>query len=133
MPAGMFPSRLTYLPQIPSLNLEDEAADCDRLGSHPTVLSQLPQLLPDVFLDVGKGVEAHRRICWNAGSLFDRAMQLFLGRLHQTAIGVIDDHELLRAEQVMGNQQGSNSVVGDDAARVANQVSISRSKAQRAA
>ena len=46
------------------------------------------------------------------------------GCVHQSAIGVIDDHEFLGAQQIMRYDQGAQGVIRDDAAGVADDVGI---------
>ena len=53
-----------------------------------------------------------------------RVRKAVLGGVHQSAIGVIDDHEFLGAEQMMRDEQGAQRVVRDDAAGVADNVGV---------
>ena len=42
------------------------------------------------------------------------------------ALGVVDDQDLFHPQPVMGDQQGPDDILGHDAARVANDISIAR-------
>jgi hypothetical protein len=67
-----------------------------QIGGHPGVLLDLLDLLADVFIQVMKGVELDRglfpRLPLEPGAKF------FVSESHHSAIGVVDDEELLRAE-----------------------------------
>src|SRR5208282_2463486 len=58
--------------------------------------------------------------------------QFVLLHAQQSAVGVVDDDELLRVEQVMRDDEGANGVVGGDASGVANHVGIAGLQAQAA-
>src|SRR6266513_1041947 len=52
--------------------------------------------------------------------------------VHQSAIGVIDDHDFLGAEQIVRNDQGAQRVISDEAAGVADDVRVSLFQSQGA-
>ena len=63
--------------------------------------------------------------------LFSQArFQFVFTHLQQAAVGVVDDDEFLRIEQVMRNDQRSQRVVGGDAAGVADHVRVAGMQAE---
>ena len=66
--------------------------------------AQLLQLLPDIIFDVLECVEKSRCNRRGARSVLDTSAQVLLIRVHEAAVRVIDDHELLRAQQIVGNE-----------------------------
>src|SRR5437016_11806298 len=77
--------------------------------------SQFLQLMLHVFFDVLESVEKGRRDGGGASAVLDARAQLLLGGVHQAAVGVVDDHEFLGFQQVVGDKQRAQGVVGDDA------------------
>src|SRR5881296_3329194 len=67
-----------------------------------------------------------------AVAVLDARAQLLLGGVHQAAVGVVDDHEFLGFQQVVGDKQRAQGVVGDDASRVANDVRVPGLQSHRA-
>ena len=65
------------------------------------------QLVADIFIDVLEGVEESGSDGGGSGAILDAGAQAVLGGVHQSAIGVIDDHEFLGAEQMMRDDAGS--------------------------
>src|SRR5438034_5134721 len=94
--------------------------------------SQFLQLMLHVFFDVLESVEKGRRDGGGASAVLDARAQLLLGGVHQAAVGVVDDHEFLGFQQVVGDKQRAQGVVGDDASRVANDVRVPGLQSHRA-
>ena len=102
----------------------DESADGDRFGN-PWVRVQLLQLMAYIFIYVLECVEESGSKCGGAGGILDSGAQILFIRMHQSAIGVIDDHDFLDTEQVVRHEQRAQRVVRDDAAGIANDVRVS--------
>src|SRR6266566_5547723 len=64
--------------------------------------------------------------------ILDSGAQILFAGVHQSAIGVIDDHDFLGAEQIVRNDQGAQRVISDDAAGVADDVRVSLFQSQGA-
>src|SRR5712664_467989 len=109
----------------------DEAADGHCLGN-PWMRMKFLQLVADIFFDVLEGIEKSRCNRGCSGTILDSGTQILFGGLHQSAIGVIDDHELFRAEQMMRHDQGTQGVVRYDAAGVSDDVGVSLLQSQSA-
>src|SRR5882762_25197 len=109
----------------------DEAADGDGLGN-PGMAAELLQLVADIFFDIFEGVEEGRGNGGGSGAILDSGAQVLFGGVHQSAIGVIDDHDFLGAQEIVRYDQGAQGVFRDDAARVADDVRVSRFQAQGA-
>jgi len=96
------------------------------------VATQLLDLATDVFFEILKRIEEGGSDRGSAGAILDLGAQILFAGLHQPAIRVIDDHELLGAQQIVRHEQRAQAVVRNDAAGIANDVSIARLEAQRA-
>jgi len=90
------------------------------------------ELVADVFIDVFEGVEEGRGDCRRASTVLDAGTQFFLGGMHQAAIGVIDDHELLGIEKIVGDEEGAEGIVCDDATGVSDDVGVAGLQAEGA-
>jgi len=55
----------------------------------------------DIFIDVLEGVEEGGRNSGHSGAILDSGTQVLFAGVHQAAIGVIDDHDFLSAEQIV--------------------------------
>src|SRR5271154_5656141 len=71
----------------------NESTQGDLLGN-PRMGTQLLQLMEHIFINVLKRVEPRRSDRRCSSALFDSRAEIVFGRVHQAAIGVIDDHEL---------------------------------------
>jgi len=106
----------------------DEAAHGDGLGN-PGMGAELLQLVADIFIDVLEGVEEGGSNSGGSGAILDSGAQILFAGEHQSAIGVIDDHDFLGAEQIMRYDQGAQGVFRHDTAGVAYDVRVSRFQA----
>jgi hypothetical protein len=86
-------------PQVSVRDVVNESANY-RI-TDPVVRPQGSHLLADIFRDVAKGVKRDRSVRRNARLIFNQAMEIRLRDLHQSAIGVIDDHDFPRFQQVL--------------------------------
>src|SRR5581483_4731057 len=68
----------------------------------------------------------------DAGVALDVAQELVVGEREHPAVGVVDQHDLLRPEQALRDRERPDRVVGDDAARVADDVRVSLREPQEA-
>src|SRR5215472_17755348 len=91
---GATRSKILDLAQASADYVVHEAAHHHFLGN-PWMRSQFLQLMPHVFFDVLESVEKGRRDGGGAGAVLDARAQLLLGRMHQAAVRVVDDHEFL--------------------------------------
>jgi hypothetical protein len=117
--------------EAPTGDVVDEAADGDTLGN-PRMSPELLQLVADIFFDVLEGIEAGGSDSGGSGAILDSAAQVLLAGVHQSAIGVIDDHDFLGAQQIMRYHQRAEGVFRNDAAGIADDVRVSRFQAQGA-
>ena len=109
----------------------DEAADSDALGN-PGMSAELLQLVADIFINVLEGVEEGGSNSGRPGVILDSGAQVLLAGLHQAAIGVIDNHDFLSAQQIVGYHQRAQRVLRNDASGIANDVRVSRAQPQSA-
>jgi len=112
-------------------DIVDEAADGNGIRD-PWMGAELLQLVADIFIDVLEGVEEGGSNGGSSGAILDLVAQIVLGGVHQSAIGVIDDHEFFSAEEMMRNDERAQRVVGDDAAGIADDVGVSFLQSQGA-
>jgi len=97
---------------------------------NPRVRLHALHLLTDVCFQIIESMEV-RRFVRRCPHLFRKPrFQFVLAHLQKSAVGVVDDDELLRVEQVMGDDQGAQGVVGSDAAGVADHVRVAGMQAQ---
>jgi hypothetical protein len=82
-------------------------------------------LLPDVLLQIVKGMEMHGRTGGRPHLLRQLLLEFVFPHSQQTAVGVVDDDELLRVEQVERNNQRADRVVSRNSAGVTNHVRVS--------
>lgn len=85
-------------------------------------------LLPDIFFEIVKGIKVRGRVGLRS-HLFDEAFfQIIFANFQEAAIGVIDDDEFLRIEQVMRDDQRADRIVGGNASGVADHVRVAGTK-----
>jgi hypothetical protein len=99
---------------------------------NPWMRAQLLELLPDIVFDVLESIEKGRCDRRRARSVLDARAKILLIRVHESTVSVIDDHELLGAQQIMRNEQRAKTIVGDDSAGVANDMGIAGFQSQSA-
>ena len=109
----------------------DEAADGDGFGD-PRVSVEFLELVADVFVDVLEGVEEGGSDGGGAGAILDAGAEVLFGGVHEAAVSVVDDHELLGAEEMVRDQKRAEGIVGDDAASVADDVGVAGFEAESA-
>src|ERR1700730_4513829 len=97
-------SGVFYFPQQAAGYVVYEAAH-DHLLRNPWMRPELLQLVAHVLLDVLKRVEKRRADRRGSGAILDSVAQIVFIALHQSAIGMIDDHDFFRAQQVMRHHQ----------------------------
>ena len=89
-------------------------------------------LLPDILLQIIKGMEVRRRAKRRSHLVGQLFLQLIFFHFQQAAIRMVDDDELLGVEQVMGNNQRPYGVLSGNPARIADHVRISWLQSQAA-
>jgi hypothetical protein len=109
----------------------DEAAD-GYGGGNPRVGAEFLQLVADVFFDVLEGVEKGRGDGGRSGAILDSGAEILFVGVHEAAVGVVDDHEFLGAEEMVRNDEGAERVFSDDAAGVADDVGVAGFQPERA-
>jgi len=87
-------------------------------------------LLAHILFQVIEGIEVGGLAGNRPHLVRELRTQLVFIYLQQTAIGVIDDDELLRVEQVMRHDQRADGIVGSDAAGVADHVRVSGTESE---
>jgi hypothetical protein len=118
-----------HLCQPARLHVVDKSAHRDVLRN-PRVRLDLRHLLADVFFQIIERVEM-RRLGGDCAHFFgELRAQFVLLHLQQAAVGVVDDDELLRIEQVMGDDQRADGVLGGDASGVADHVGVAGAQAE---
>jgi len=90
--------------------------------------AQFLQLLADIFFDVLEGIEEGGRNSGRSSALLDSGAQVLLAGVHQAAIGMIDDHDFLGAEQIVRYDQRAQRVFRNDASGIADDVRVSRAE-----
>ncbi len=89
-------------------------------------------LLPDIFFQIIKGMEVRRSAKRRSHLVRQFFLQLIFFYFEQAAICMVDDDELLRIEQVMGNDQRAERVFGGNSARIADHVRVAWLQSQTA-
>ena len=94
--------------------------------------AELLQLVADIFFDVLESIEGRGRKSGGSGAILDSVAQILLGGEHQSTIGVIDDHDLLGAQQIMRYHEGAEGIIRNDTASIADDVRIAGFQTQGA-
>jgi hypothetical protein len=115
--------------ELAGFNVVDEAAHGD--VAYVGMIFDAGDLAADILLDVFEGVEVRRRDGGDPGLVLEFVEELLVGEGDHAAIGVIDDDEFLRAQQVMGNDQRAQGVFGGDAPGIANDVRVAGLEAEK--
>jgi hypothetical protein len=114
--------------ELAGLYVIDEAAHRD--VADVRVVLDAGDLAANILLNVLEGVKVRWDYGGNASLLLELVEELIVGKSDHAAIGVIDDDKFLRAQQMMGNDQGTQRVFGGDAAGVANDVGVASFEAE---
>ena len=101
----------------------NETANGNGLG-YPGMSAEFLELVADIFVDVLESVEKSGGDGGGAGAILDAGAQVLLTGVHEAAVGVIDDHEFLGAEEMVGDEKGTERIVSDDASSIADDVRI---------
>jgi len=91
-----------------------------------------PHLFAHIRLQIIEGIEVRRLACDRAHLIGQVRSQLVLLHVEQPAVGVVDDDELLRVEQVVRHNQRPQRVFRGNAAGVADHVRVSGVQTQAA-
>lgn len=91
---------------------------------------QFLQLMPHVLFDILKGKKEGGSDGRGSGMILDFRPQILLAGQHQAAVGMVDDHDLAGAEQVVRYQKRTQTILSDDPACVADDVRVPSSKAE---
>ena len=122
-------STFVHFRQFSCLHVVDEAAYWNAFRD-PRVRFDALHLFAHVSFEVVEGMEVGR--LFGIGShLFDQAgFEFVFTHFQQAAVGVVDDDELLRVEQMMGDDERAQSVFSRDASGVADHVRIAGMEAE---
>src|SRR4029453_14752245 len=99
----------------------DEAADAV-LVQHERAVLDAGDRLGDVVFQVQRGLKGE--VGPQAGGGLDVGLHLVVGEGEHAAVGVVDQDDLAGAEQVLGDGQGGDHVLGDHAAGGADDVGL---------
>jgi hypothetical protein len=80
--------------------------------------------LPYLRVEVAEGLESERRAQARIG--LDVGFEFVVGKPLHAAVAVVDEHNLFRVQQSLGDDQRPDHVVGDDSARVPDHMRVSR-------
>src|SRR4051794_3530679 len=105
------------------LHVVDEAADRALVGDERAGLDPLDRL-PHVLLEVVERLRGPVRL--DAGVLLDLALEVVVAEGEHPAVGVVDEDDLLGAEQPLRDREGADLVVGHDPAGVADHVRVAQ-------
>ena len=106
---------------MPVLDAIDETADVLFVQDEWTDLES-PDRLAHVLIGILEPFERPART--NAGFRLDVVLQRVADQLLQSAVGVVHEDDFASPQQPLRQDQRTNHVVGDDPARVANDVCI---------
>ena len=87
-------------------------------------------LKADVRFEIIERMEMRRLTRDNSHLLREFCPQFVLLHFQQAAVGVVDDDELLRVEQMMRNDQRAQGIFGGDASGITDHVRVSGMQAQ---
>src|ERR1019366_7207279 len=91
-----------------------------------------PHLLPDILLKIVKRVKMSGCTGGCPHLLRQLLLEYVFPHSQQPAVGVVDDDELLRVEQVMRNDQRAQCVLRGNAAGIADHVGVSGMQSEAA-
>ena len=112
-------------------DIVDEATDGNGLRD-PRMGAEFLELVADIFVDVLEGEEEGGGDGGGACAILNASAEVLLAGEHEATVGVVDDHELFGAKEVMGDEEGAEGIVGDDAAGIANDVGVAGFEAEGA-
>ena len=88
----------------------------------------MPFHLLDLVADISFQVSESMEVSWSIGCrpslLLQLGAQVLIFESQHPAVGMIDDDELLCAQQVMGNNQRTQSITGDKTTGIADDMGI---------
>jgi len=93
-------SGVFYFAETAISNVVHESSDSNGLRN-PRMRAEFLQLVADIFFDVSECVEEGGGHSSRSCAILNFRVQVLLGSLHQPAIGVIDDHDFLGAQQIV--------------------------------
>ena len=108
-------------------DVEDEPAQRFVFGDERAGLDAA-QRLTHVLFQIGERLGGPLRL--DAGLVLDGALELVVGEGQHAAVGVVDQDDLVGAEQPLADRQRADLVVGDDAAGVADDVRLALGQAE---
>src|SRR5215210_7253849 len=114
--------------QAAGVDVVDEPADGVLAGDEGARLDARLGLA-DVLLEVGERLRGPLRL--DAGVLLDLAAEVVVLEGEHAAVGVVDEDDLLGAEQPLRDRQRADLVVGDDPAGVADHVRVALAEPQQ--
>jgi len=85
--------------------------------------------LTHVLVEVGEGLRGPRGL--EPGLVLDGPPERVVGEGEHPAVGVVDQNDLVGAEQALADRQGADHVVGDDAPGVADDVGLPGAEAEQ--
>lgn len=91
------------------------------------------QLEPSHVLDhtlIGIAERFERPPWTHAALRFDFVLEFVLGDSLKPTVGVVNENDLTGLEATLGNDEGAYDIIGDHAARIANDVSLAMGKAE---
>src|SRR4249919_2173095 len=115
-------SAFFYFAEFPRLHIVDKSTHGNMLRN-PGMRFYALHLLADVRLKVVESIEMSGFTGHNTHLFGQLRAQFVFLNLEQAAVGMVDDDELLRVEQVMRDDQRAQRVFGGDAAGVTDHVS----------
>src|SRR5262245_13133878 len=115
------PRPLADLADPPSLDLVHEPADLVLPRDEGTRLDARDRLA-HVLLEVVEGLRSPLRL--HAGLVLNLTAEFIVLEGQHSAVGVVDEHDLLRTEQPLRDRERADLVVGDHTSRVADHVGI---------
>src|SRR5262249_28941701 len=78
--------------------------------------------LTDVVLDIAEGFQGERRP--DAGFLLDLLLHIGILEGQHSAVGVVDQDDFLSPQQALGDDERTDRILADDAARIANNMGV---------
>jgi len=105
------------------LYIVDKSPYGNGLGN-PWVRLHFLNLSPHVLLDINECVEMVRRKGGGSGLILESREQIVILESQHPAVGVVDDHELSCAQQIVGDDQRPQRVFYRDTTGVSNHMNV---------